>query len=56
MALLIGALILALEVRSPQREVVAQQLHDEGGVFVAVLGQGVELGNGLVERGLSTRR
>ena len=30
-------------------EVVSQQLHDECGVFVALLAQGVELGNGIIE-------
>lgn len=36
-------------VRGPESEVVAQQLHDEGGILVRLLGQGVELGNGVVE-------
>ena len=36
-------------VRGPQRQVVPQQLHDEGAVLIAVLIQGVQLGNRIVE-------
>lgn len=35
---------------SPYREVVAEQLHDEGAVLVRVLVEGVELRNGVVKR------
>lgn len=37
-------------VRCPEREVVAQELHDEGRVFVRLLGKRVELRNRIVER------
>ena len=47
-------LILALNitrcVRGPECEVVAEELHDEGAVFVRLLVEGVELGNGIVKR------
>jgi len=33
-------------------EVVTEELHDEGRVLVALLAEGVELGNGVVEGGL----
>lgn len=36
----------------PQREVVAEELHDESGVLVVTLLELVELGNGIVERAL----
>lgn len=35
--------------RSPQGEVVPKQLHDEGAVTVGLLGEGVELSNGIIE-------
>lgn len=35
--------------RGPEGEVVAQELHDEGAVAVALLGEGVKLGNGVVK-------
>jgi len=41
--------------RKNQREtyqVVTQKLHDEGGVLVALLAEGVELGNGVVKGSL----
>ncbi len=38
-----------LHVGGPEREVVAQQLHDECAVLVALLSQRVQLGDGLVE-------
>lgn len=37
-------------VRCPEGEVVAQELHDEGGVFVGLLGKRVELRDRIVER------
>ena len=40
---------LARRVRGPEREVVTQQLHDQGRVLVAVLVQGVQLGDGVVK-------
>ena len=40
---------LLVVVRGPEREVVAEQLHDEGGVLVALLVERVELRDGLVE-------
>ena len=43
-------------VRCPEREVVAQELHDEGGVFVRLLGKRVELRNRIVERLPNSRR
>ena len=50
-AVLVVALCLGLFVvlGRPEGEVVAQQLHDEGGVLVALLVERVELGDGLVE-------
>lgn len=45
-------LAVALHVRGPQREVVAQQLHDERRVLVRLLGERVQLGDGVVERRL----
>ena len=42
----LGLLVL---LRGPEREVVAEQLHDEGGVLVALLVERVELGDGVVE-------
>merc|ERR1719456_661118 len=38
-----------LAVGGPEREVVAEQLHDEGRVLVALLVEGVQLGDGVVE-------
>lgn len=43
---------VALHVRSPEGQVVPQQLHDERGILVGLLGQSVQLGNGVVERRL----
>lgn len=48
----VGTFGVALHVGGPEREVVAQQLHDERGVLVALLGQRVQLGDGVVERRL----
>lgn len=39
-------------VGGPQRQVVSQQLHDEGAVFVGVLAEGVQVSHGLIEGGL----
>ena len=41
--------LASLDLFLPQREVLAQQLHDEGGVPVGLLVEGVELGGGVVE-------
>lgn len=45
-----GTLTLGVVGRGPEGQVVAQQLHDEGAVTVRLLGQGVKLGNSVVER------
>ena len=42
-------LSLARGVRGPQGQIVPQQLHDQGAVLVAVLVEGVQLGNGIIE-------
>lgn len=42
-------LALACGVGGPQRQVVPQQLHDQGAVLVAVLIQGVQLCDGVVK-------
>jgi hypothetical protein len=47
--LLVGHVV---KVRGPESEVVPEELHDEGRVLVALLGQCVELGDGVVERSL----
>ena len=44
-----GVVALARRVRGPQCEIVTQQLHDQGAVLVAVLVQGVQLGDGVVK-------
>jgi hypothetical protein len=36
--------------RRPQSEIVAQELHDEGAVAVRLLGERIELGDGIVKR------
>ena len=41
-----------MNVGCPESEIVAQELHDESGVLVGLLVEGVELGNGVVEGGL----
>ena len=41
--------LASLDLFLPQREVLAQQLHDEGGVPVRFLVEGVQLGGGVVE-------
>lgn len=43
-------------VRCPEREVVAQELHDEGGVLVRLLGKRVELRNRVVKRLCASKR
>ena len=40
---------LARRVRGPECEIVTQQLHDQGAILVAVLVQGVQLGDGVVK-------
>lgn len=50
LALIVASSLVGLG--SPQCEVVAEQLHDEGGVLVGSLGQLVQAGDGLVEGGL----
>mmetsp|Transcript_89519 Transcript_89519/g.253303 ORF Transcript_89519/g.253303 Transcript_89519/m.253303 type:complete len:206 (+) Transcript_89519:224-841(+) len=42
---------LALLVRGPERQIIAEQLHDEGGVLVGVLCDVVELGDRVLEGG-----
>ena len=42
--------VVAGGVGGPERQVVPQELHDQRRVLVGVLVQGVQLGNGLVER------
>ncbi len=44
-----GFTIISGGVRCPEGQVVSQQLHDKRRVLVAVLVQGVQLGNGFVE-------
>jgi hypothetical protein len=46
---LAGSLSLGAIGRSPQGEVVTQQLHNESAVAVRLLGEGVELGDGVVK-------
>ena len=45
----LGGLLGILHVRGPEGKVVTEELHDEGRVLVALLGEGVELGDGVVE-------
>lgn len=45
-----GLVAVALRVRRPQRQVVPQQLHDEGRVLVRVLVQGVQFRDRVIER------
>ena len=44
------ALLGVVDVAGPEREVIAQELHDEGGILVRLLAEGVQLGDGVVER------
>ena len=46
------ALTFSLHVRRPEGEVVPEELHDEGRVLVALLGERVQLGDRVVEGGL----
>lgn len=41
---------LAAVRRRPERQVVAEELHDQGAVAVRLLGERVELGDGVVKR------
>ena len=45
-----GVSVVAGRVRRPEGEVVSEQLHDKRRVLVAVLVEGIELSNGLIER------
>ena len=45
-------LTFSLHVGRPERQVVPEELHDERGVLVALLGQRVQLRDGVVEGGL----
>merc|ERR1711916_395540 len=47
--LLLVIVVRALHVRSPEGEVVTEELHDEGRVLVGLLREGVELGDGVVK-------
>lgn len=49
-ATLLRFVTVALGVRGPQGKVIPQQLHDQGGVFVGILVQGVQFGNRVIER------
>merc|ERR1712217_178933 len=40
----------SLLVGRPQRQVITQELHDEGGIFVGILRNVVKLRNGIFER------
>lgn len=42
---------IALHIRSPQCQVVSEQLHNQGGVFVAFFAQCVQLSDGVIECG-----
>ena len=42
----------ALHVGRPQGEIVSEELHDQCGVLVALLGKRVQLGDSVVERSL----
>ena len=48
-ASLASLLTLARGVAGPEGEIVPQQLHDQGTVLVAVLVQGVQLGNSIIK-------
>merc|ERR1712226_790007 len=45
------SLIGLLLIRSPKREIITQQLHDERGILVGVLRDVVELSNSILEGG-----
>jgi hypothetical protein len=44
-----GGLGLGVVGRGPEGEVVTEKLHDEGAVTVGLLGEGVKLGDGIIE-------
>lgn len=44
-----GGLGLSALGRGPEGKVIAEELHDEGAVAVRLLGEGVELGNGIIK-------
>jgi len=44
-----GCWLIPLGVRSPQSEVVPQQLHDERAVLIGVLVEGVQLSDGVIK-------
>lgn len=48
--ILLDALAVVTVGRGPESKVIAQQLHDQGAVTVALLREGIELGNGVIER------
>ena len=45
-----GITVVTGRVRRPEGEVVSEQLHDKRRILVAVLVEGVELGDSLIER------
>lgn len=45
-----GVTVVTGRVRRPEGEVVSEQLHDKRRILVAVLVEGVELSDGLIER------
>jgi len=48
---LLGASLALVAIRrSPQGQIVTQELHDQGAVTVALFGEGVQLSNGIIER------
>ena len=49
MLLIITGFAITLHVGSPQSQIVPQQLHDERRILVGLLGQGVQLGDGIVK-------
>jgi hypothetical protein len=44
-----GTLALVAVRRRPESQIVTEELHDEGAVAVRLLGERVELGNGVIE-------
>src|SRR3546814_9191830 len=51
---IVGAsIVVVLAIRSPEGQVVAEQLHDQGAVLVRLLREGVKLSNRIVESLLS---
>mmetsp|Transcript_19863 Transcript_19863/g.63931 ORF Transcript_19863/g.63931 Transcript_19863/m.63931 type:complete len:243 (+) Transcript_19863:150-878(+) len=45
----VGVGLLVGVVRGPEGEVVPEELHDQGGVLIALFAEGVEFGDGVVE-------